>query len=112
MAKLIEFYVPANFQPPKRHSCFGGNQWREAAGLPVTRMSCGRPSVERSPDNRMIGVAARYLLCCWLVLCSLTATCVCSAQVQLPTVNLGETNFEDAFGGPGWLLQEFPEAYR
>jgi len=35
----------------------------------------------------------------------------CLAQVQLPAVNLGETNFEDAFGGPGWLLQEFPEAY-
>jgi hypothetical protein len=33
------------------------------------------------------------------------------AQVQLPAVNLGETNFEDAFGGPGWLFQEFPEAY-
>jgi hypothetical protein len=26
-------------------------------------------------------------------------------------VNLGDTNFEDAFGAPGWLLQEFPEAY-
>ena len=23
------------------------------------------------------------------------------AQVQLPTVNLGDTNFEDAFGTPG-----------
>jgi len=63
-----------------------------------------------SPDNRMIGVAARQLLCCLRVLCLLAATCVCSAQVQLPTVNLGDTNFQDAFGGPGWLLQEFPEA--
>ena len=36
---------------------------------------------------------------------------LCFAQVQLPTVNLGDTNFEDAFGGPGWLLQEFPDAY-
>jgi len=26
-------------------------------------------------------------------------------------VNLGDTNFEDAFGGPGWLLQGFPDAY-
>jgi len=26
-------------------------------------------------------------------------------------VNLGDTNFEDAFGGPGWLLQEFADAY-
>src|SRR5580692_10319033 len=35
----------------------------------------------------------------------------CLAQVQLPTVNLGETNFEDGFGSPGWLLEEFPESY-
>jgi hypothetical protein len=41
----------------------------------------------------------------------LSTTGVCLAQVQLPTVNLGDTNFEDAFGGTGWLLQEFPEAY-
>ena len=61
-------------------------------------------------DNRMISVAARRLLCCLRVLCVLAAPCVCSAQVQLPVVNLGDTNFEDAFGGPGWLLQEFPEA--
>jgi hypothetical protein len=59
-------------------------------------------------DNRTIGVAARHLLCCLRGLCLLTAPCACSAQVQLPTVNLGDTNFEDAFGGPGWLLQEFP----
>lgn len=33
----------------------------------------------------------------------------CSAQqVQLPTVNLGFTNFEDGFGGPGWLIEVFP----
>jgi hypothetical protein len=31
------------------------------------------------------------------------------AQVQLPTVNLGGTNFENGFAGPGWLLEEFPE---
>jgi hypothetical protein len=35
----------------------------------------------------------------------------CFAQVQLPTVNLGETNFEDGFASPGWLLEEFPERY-
>jgi hypothetical protein len=70
-----------------------------------------RKQIERNLDNRIIGVAARQLLCCLRVLGLLTVSCVCSAQVQLPTVNLGETNFEDAFGGPGWLLQEFPEAY-
>jgi hypothetical protein len=30
--------------------------------------------------------------------------------VQQPTVNLGDTNFEDGFAGPGWLLEEFPES--
>jgi hypothetical protein len=63
-------------------------------------------------DNRMIAVAAGQMLCCLRVLCLLSgATCICSAQVQLPTVNLGDTNFEDGFGGQGWLLEEFPEAY-
>ena len=33
------------------------------------------------------------------------------AQVQLPAVNLGDTNFEDGFGAPGWLLEEFPAGY-
>jgi hypothetical protein len=70
-----------------------------------------RGQIARNLDNRSAGVAPRRLLCCLRVLCLLAATCVCSAQVQLPTVNLGDTNFEDAFGGPGWLLQEFPQAY-
>ena len=36
----------------------------------------------------------------------------CFAQeVKLPAVNLGETNFEDAFGSPGWFMQEFPDIY-
>jgi hypothetical protein len=33
------------------------------------------------------------------------------AQVQLPVVNLGETNFEDGRGGPGWLFGAFPTGY-
>jgi hypothetical protein len=36
---------------------------------------------------------------------------LCFAQVQLPTVNLGLTNFEDGFARPGWFLQEFPVYY-
>jgi hypothetical protein len=36
---------------------------------------------------------------------------LCLAQVQLPAVNLGETNFEDGFAAPGWLIEEFPESY-
>lgn len=31
--------------------------------------------------------------------------------MQLPTVNLGFTSFEDGFAGPGFLLEEFPNAY-
>ena len=34
-----------------------------------------------------------------------------TAQVQLPAVNLGGTNFEDCGGAPGWLQEEFPESY-
>ena len=30
----------------------------------------------------------------------------------LPGVNLGDTNFEDGFAGPGLLLEEFPEVAR
>jgi hypothetical protein len=36
---------------------------------------------------------------------------LCIARVQLPAVNLGETNFEDGFGSPGLFVQEFPESY-
>jgi hypothetical protein len=57
-------------------------------------------------------LAARTVAFLILGLCCLSAAPrICFSQVQLPTVNLGDTNFEDAFGGPGWLLEEFPEAY-
>ena len=62
-------------------------------------------------DNWIAAVVVRRLFCCLRVSCLLVASCACSAQVQLPAVNLGDTNFEDGFGGPGWLLQEFPDAY-
>jgi len=42
---------------------------------------------------------------------ALTISGLCAAQVQLPTVNLGLTNFEDGFASPGWFLQEFPDYY-
>jgi hypothetical protein len=67
--------------------------------------------IERNLDKRMVRVSDGQLLGCLRVLCLLAATGVCFAQVQLPTVNLGDTNFEDGFGGQGWLLEEFPEAY-
>ena len=34
-----------------------------------------------------------------------------AAQVQLPAVNLGDTNFEDGFADRGLLLEEFPDVY-
>jgi hypothetical protein len=46
-----------------------------------------------------------------LVLLWVFSAAACLAQVQLPTVNLGETNFEDGFALPGWFLEEFPESY-
>jgi hypothetical protein len=47
-----------------------------------------------------------------LVSCVLGATSipgVGAAQVQLPTVDLGLSNFEDGLAGPGLLLEEFPD---
>ena len=45
------------------------------------------------------------------VLFAATATNPAVAQVQLPSVNLGDTNFEDGIALPGWILEEFPETY-
>lgn len=39
------------------------------------------------------------------------ASGLCHAQVQLPGVNLGDTNFEDGIALPGWILEEFPDVY-
>lgn len=51
----------------------------------------------------------------WLVLVvalsALVVPCLCVGQAQLPTVNLGETNFEDGFAFPGLFVEEFPESY-
>jgi hypothetical protein len=44
-------------------------------------------------------------------LLGLGVSSLCFAQVQLPAVNLGLTNFEDGFSSPGWFLQEFPNYY-
>ena len=43
--------------------------------------------------------------------CTAATATSTAAQVQLPTVNLGDTNFEDGFGAPGWFLEEFPGGY-
>ncbi len=43
--------------------------------------------------------------------CVMTLPRVASAQVSLPTVNLGDTNFEDGIAGAGLLVEEFPGYY-
>jgi hypothetical protein len=45
------------------------------------------------------------------VLWAAAAPTHCLAQVQLPSVNLGDSNFEDGIAFPGWILEEFPETY-
>src|SRR5882724_11215944 len=73
-----------------------------------------RKQIEENRGRRIRGVAlaVRTLVLLIVVAFVVLATpSLCLAQVQLPAVNLGDTNFEDAFGGPGWLLQEFPEFY-
>jgi hypothetical protein len=60
----------------------------------------------------LTGVGARTLSLAALGMFWVLATPrFCSAQVQLPAVNLGETNFQDGFASPGWLLEAFPESY-
>lgn len=54
---------------------------------------------------------AKVVLTICTVLLGGIATPPATAQVQLPTVNLGDTNFEDGFAGPGFLLEEFPDVY-
>ena len=56
-------------------------------------------------SSRIVAVLVAALLC------ALATLSRCFAQVQLPAVNLGDTNFEDGFAGRGWLLEEFPDVY-
>ncbi len=44
-------------------------------------------------------------------LCAAATATPGAAQVQLPTVNLGDSNFEDGFAAPGWFFQEFASGY-
>lgn len=59
-----------------------------------------------------VAVTARTLaLLIAVAFWALATPSFCCAQVQLPAVNLGDTNFEDGFGGPGWLFQEWVDGY-
>jgi len=73
-----------------------------------------RKQIEEIFGIRIAGVAAAVRTAA-LVIVGLSwvfaAPSLCFAQVQLPAVNLGETNFEDGFAGRGWLFEEFPEVY-
>jgi hypothetical protein len=70
-------------------------------------------SANKSPASRFgTGLGAGTVSLVFLGVFSALATpTLCFSQVQLPAVNLGETNFEDGFAFPGWLLEEFPEGY-
>jgi hypothetical protein len=73
-----------------------------------------RKQIEENRGRRIGGVAVGVRTLALLIVVAflaLVTPSLCLAQVQLPAVNLGDTNFEDAFGGPGWLLQELPEFY-
>jgi hypothetical protein len=62
-------------------------------------------------DSQGRTILAKTALAICIALVGSTATTSMKAQVQLPTVNLGDTNFEDGFAGPGFLLEEFPDVY-
>lgn len=62
-------------------------------------------------DSRRWAVLAKVIFPICIALVGCIATTPLIAQVQLPAVNLGDTNFEDGFAGPGFLLEEFPDVY-
>jgi hypothetical protein len=59
----------------------------------------------------MGALLARAILTICAVFMGGIATNRMAAQVQLPAVNLGDTNFEDGFADRGLLLEEFPDVY-
>ena len=68
----------------------------------------GRPE-RKGPQWRLSVARAVLAICASLV--GEIATSPIAAQVQLPTVNLGFTSFEDGFAAPGFVLEEFPDVY-
>jgi hypothetical protein len=73
-----------------------------------------RQQIEQNFGGTIVGIAVATRTVALLIAAvfwALATPGVCFAQVQLPPVNLGETNFEDGFAAPGWLIEEFPESY-
>jgi hypothetical protein len=85
---------------------------REAQGVqqPTSTRRSQNPNIHSTFRFRT-GPSRAVLLVALGVFSAATPARFCFAQVQLPTVNLGETNFEDGFASPGWFLEEFPESY-
>ena len=76
----------------------------------------GRSSAQDDETDRMIvrerrALLVRGVLAICAALVGGIAISPMRAQVQLPGVNLGDTNFEDGFAAPGLLLEEFPDVY-
>jgi hypothetical protein len=67
------------------------------------------PLKQLRPQRRAILAKVALAICTALV--GGLATTPMRAQVQLPGLNLGDTNFEDGFAAPGLLLEEFPDVY-
>ena len=61
------------------------------------------PLKQQGPQRRAILAKAAFAICAAFV--GGMAATPSRAQVQLPGVNLGDTNFEDGFAGPGLLLK-------
>jgi len=73
-----------------------------------------RKQIEENLGRRIAGAAVVARTVALLIVglfWALATPILCLAQVQLPAVNLGETNFEDGFSVPGWFIEEFPESY-
>jgi len=78
-------------------------------GAPTKRSTCLRKMHgDGFVQTTKATLQLRVLLTC--VLAGALAK-VCFAQVQLPAVNLGDTNFEHGLGAPGWIVEEFPAGY-
>jgi len=58
----------------------------------------------------IVALAPAQLMFVALAAFAIPSRCV-AQEVKLPAVNLGDTSFEDGFGVPGWLMQEFPDLY-